>query len=178
MIDVLFAILMVIALIKGYRRGLIVALFSMVAMIIGMAAALKLSAVAANYLGNTVTASGKWVPVLSFILVFLAVLLLVHLGGKLVEGSFELISMGWLNKLGGIFFYALLYITLFSVFLFYAEKMHWIDEAAIRKSVTYPYIQPLAPDIISLFGKMIPALKDVFGELEAFFGRVADKINH
>ena len=46
-IDLIFAILIVFAIIRGYQRGLIVGLFSLVAVIIGLAAALKLSAVVA-----------------------------------------------------------------------------------------------------------------------------------
>ena len=51
-IDIIFVILIVLALLQGYRRGLIVAVFSLISIIVGLAAAIKLSAVVANYLGH------------------------------------------------------------------------------------------------------------------------------
>jgi len=53
-VDVIFVILMVMALFKGYTRGLIVAVFSFGAFLIGLAAALKLSAVVAQRLQDKI----------------------------------------------------------------------------------------------------------------------------
>ena len=71
MIDIIFAVISIIAIIKGIRKGLVVALFSIIAYIIGLAAAVKLSAVVALYLQKNVSVPGKWMPVVSFAVVFL-----------------------------------------------------------------------------------------------------------
>ena len=70
LIDLVFAVLVFFACIKGLRKGLIIALFSVVAFIVGLAAALKLSAVVANKLSENLEVSGKWLPVISFTVVF------------------------------------------------------------------------------------------------------------
>ncbi len=59
MIDIIFAILIIIAIVKGYRKGFIIALFSIIGIIVGLAAALKLSAVVAVRLQHNVTLSSK-----------------------------------------------------------------------------------------------------------------------
>ena len=46
-IDTLFLLAMIAALFKGYTKGLVVAVFSFAAIIIGLAAALKLSSAVA-----------------------------------------------------------------------------------------------------------------------------------
>ena len=56
-IDLIFAVVIVLAIFKGYQRGLIVGLFSLVAVIIGLAAAMKLSAVVAKYIGELLRGS-------------------------------------------------------------------------------------------------------------------------
>jgi membrane protein required for colicin V production len=132
MIDIIFAIIIIIACIKGYQKGLIIALFSIVAFIIGLAAALKLSAIVAGWLSSNVNVSARWLPFISFALVFLAVVLLVNWGGKIIEKTFQMALLGWVNRLGGIIFYAALYIIIFSVFLFYAEKIHLLEPATIQ----------------------------------------------
>ena len=91
--------------IKGYQRGLIVALFSVIAFIIGLAAAIKLSAVVAGYIGNAVKVSDKWLPIISFAVVFLVVVLLVRLGAKFIQkGALNLQCLGWLTGLAGFYY--------------------------------------------------------------------------
>jgi len=178
MIDVIFAVIIVIACIKGYQKGLIIALFSLVAFIIGLAAALKLSAVVAGWLNGSANISAKWLPFISFAVVFFVVVLLVRWGGKLIEKTFEMVLLGWVNRLGGIIFYAALYIIIFSVFLFYADKIHLLKPETIKASQTYSFVQPWGRVVIDNFGKVIPLFKDMFTDLETFFGTVGNKIQH
>ena len=52
-IDIIFLILLALAVIKGISRGFIVAVFSFFAIIIGVAAAMKLSYIVANWLQHS-----------------------------------------------------------------------------------------------------------------------------
>jgi membrane protein required for colicin V production len=178
MIDLIFAVLMILAIVKGYRKGFIIALFSILAFIAGLAAAIKLSATVAVYLEHSTSVSSKWLPIISFVLVFLLVVLLVQLGAKLIEKTFELALLGWLNRLFGILLYMILYTLIFSVFLFYAEKMHLFDPATISASTTYPFVQPLGPKVINSIGQLIPIFKGMFTQLESFFEGISHKISH
>ncbi len=176
MIDIIYALIIVLALIKGYQKGFIVALFSIIAFIIGLAAALKLSAIVAVYLQNSTTLSSKWLPVISFALVFILVVILVNLGGKLIEKTFEMALLGWLNRIGGMLLYVLLYTIIYSVVLFYADKMLLFEKSTIEASKVYPWVYPLAPWVINSFGKLVPLFKDMFSELEIFFEDVSNKL--
>lgn len=176
-LDLIFAVVIVLAIIKGYQRGLIAGLFSLVAIIIGLAAAIKLSAVVAGYIGNAVKVSDKWLPVISFAVVFIIVVLLVRWGANAVQKIAESLMLGWANRLGGIILYVAIYTTVFSVVLFYAEQTKIIQPATKEKSVTYPFVQPWGPRAINGFGSVIPVFKNMFGELEEFFGGVSEKIS-
>jgi membrane protein required for colicin V production len=176
-LDVIVAVIIILALIKGFRQGLIMGLFSFISILIGLAAAIKLSAVVAGYIGKAVKVSEQWLPIISFAVVFLIVILLVRLGAKLIQRTVEVAMLGWVNRLGGMIFYAALYITVFSVLLFYAEQVKLIRPETTEKSVTYSVVQPWGPKAISFFGKVIPAFKNMFGELEEFFSGVSGKIS-
>jgi membrane protein required for colicin V production len=141
MLDIIFAIVIVIALFKGYKKGLIIALFSLIAFIVGIAAAVKLSAAVASYFQPHHSSSSKWLVVLSFVVLFLAVVLII-----------------------------------FSVCLFYADKIHLFEKATLSESLAYPYVQPIGPKVIEGLGKWIPLFKNAFSELEDFFSSVSDKI--
>lgn len=176
LIDSIVFILLLLAAYKGFRNGLILALFSFLAFIIGLAAAIKLSAVAAGYIGQAVNLSQRWLPVLAFAVVFIIVVLLVKLGARLVEGAVRLMLLGWLNRLGGILFYALLYIFIFSIVLFYADGVGLIKPEAAAASSTYSIIRPLGPQVIKALAAIVPFFKGMFTELEAFFEGVGSGV--
>jgi len=178
LIDIIFAILIVIGIFKGYRKGLIIAIFSIVAFIVGLAAALKLSATVAAYLQNSVSISGKWLPFLSFAMVFGLVAVLVGMGGKLIEKTFEMALLGWANRIGGILLFVILYTIIFSIFLFYAEKIHLFEEATIQSSKVFPFIKPWGPKVINAFGTILPIFKDMFTQLSNYFESLSPKIPH
>lgn len=75
LIDVVFLIMLVFAVFKGLRNGLIVGLFSFLAIFVGLAAALKLSTLVAAYLGTQTSVSERWLPFLAFAIVFIGAVL-------------------------------------------------------------------------------------------------------
>ncbi len=174
-IDIAFALLMVLAIFKGLSKGLILGIFSLFAFIIGLAAALKLSAVVAIYLNAKAGALTKFLPLLSFMLVFIAVLLLVGLVGRIIKKTIRFAMLGWLDSIGGIVLYIFIYVIIFSVFLFFAEKLHLLNASTIQSSLMYPYISQWGPEVIDNLGKIIPIFKDMFTQLQDFFGTIAKK---
>src|SRR5687767_9837351 len=143
LIDIILLGLMIMAVVKGLQRGFIVALFSMIAFVVGLVAALKLSTVVAAYLDDSINVSARWLPFLAFGLVFIVVVLLVRLLAALIQSTMELAMLGWINRVAGIFLYAIMYILIFSVLLFFAVQMHFIDQDTLDNSSTYPYIRPV-----------------------------------
>ncbi|MFZ9387690.1 MAG: CvpA family protein [Chitinophagaceae bacterium] len=175
-IDFLILILLSLALWRGYRQGLILGLFSLLAVIIGLAAAMKLSVVVSGWIGREVSVAEEWLPLISFVVVFIGVVILVRLGAKALEGTVQLAMLGWLNKLAGMLLYGAMAVMIFSVLLFYAEQMEWLKPDALRQSVTYEYIRPWGPKVINGLGRLVPLFRDMFAELEEFFNRLSTQI--
>jgi membrane protein required for colicin V production len=175
-IDIFFVILMVLAIFKGYSRGFVVALFSILAFIAGIAAAMKLSATVANYLGNNEVIGKQWLPVISFLLVFVVVVLLVRLGASVIEKTMQLAMLGWVNKIAGIILYVVLYIVLLSVVIFYANQVKLINDETLEASATWAYVQPWGPWAMNGLGRLLPFFKDMFAELQHFFENISHKV--
>lgn len=168
-IDFIAIGLLLLSVIKGFRKGLVVAIFSLLAFVVGLAAALKLSAVLAEYIGANTSISHRWLPMLAFVLVFLLVAFLVRLGARAIEGALKMAMLGWANRLGGIIFYCLLYLFIYSIILFYATQLHLIKRETIETSTTYPIIYPMAPVVMEALGNIVPIFKNMFADLENFF---------
>jgi membrane protein required for colicin V production len=54
--------------------------------------------------------------------------------------------------------------------------MNLLQPETKQKSVTYSYIYPLGPKTINAIGSIIPIFKNMFGQLQEFFGGVSQKI--
>lgn len=173
MLDIILSLSLGIAVFRGLREGFIKALCAFVGMILGLAAAMKLSAVLAQrWFENP----APWVPFACFIIVFLVVVFAVHLIGRLIEGSMKLVMMGWLNRLMGVVLYVLLYAVIASVILFYLGNLGWLSQDALDNSVLYPFFKPIGPIVVDKLSILIPVFKDVFTGLQEFFEGFEQKI--
>lgn len=175
-IDLIWCILMLFALMKGMKKGIIQAVFSFVGIIIGLAAALKFSAITADALKSSFKFETRWWPFIAFFVVFTIAGVLVRWIGDILSKGFDMVSLGWINKAGGILLFSILYTLIYSVFLFYFEKLIHIDDVVKSKSVLYPYIASWGRWTLDLFGEVIPAFRNVFDEIENFFEIIGDKI--
>ena len=174
-IDVIFLILMVMAIFKGISKGFIVAVFSLLAFIIGLAAALKLSATVADYLHHKMDLSGYWLPVLSFLIVFGLVVLAIRWGAAIIKKVATVAFMGWVDTLLGIVLFAVMYLMAYSVILFYATRIHLISTDMQLASKTYAYVAPFGPTTMKVLGKLIPFFSNMFSDLGSFFESVSKK---
>lgn len=174
LIDLLFLLTLALGLYKGFRKGLIVSLFSFIGLVIGLAAAFKCSALTGRYIQEQVAVPGPLLPSLSFLVTFLIAALLVRLVARMIEKSVQLVLLGWVNRIAGMLLYGLLYTTAFSFVLFFGAQTRLLGDATLGKSSTYPYVKPWAPRMMNLMGNWLPFLKGSYGELENFFEGVAD----
>jgi membrane protein required for colicin V production len=176
-IDISFLIILILAVVKGWRKGLILGLFSLICGFIGLAAAVKLSAVLASHMKTDLHMTSRWLPVIAFVLVFVLVILFINWTGLALEKLVKLVLLDWLNKLGGILLFIIFYLSIYSVVLFYGTKTPFISKQAVRESHFYSLIAPLGPSIIRFITGYIPYGQDMFTALEGFFSKVAHDIH-
>jgi len=77
--------------------------------------------------------------------------------------------------LGGMVLYIMFYTIIFSIFLFFAAKLFLIQPATIQDSKLYPYIAPWGPKVMDSLGRIVPIFKDMFTQLQDFFGNIAKR---
>jgi Uncharacterized membrane protein, required for colicin V production len=175
-IDIIVIIIGVLAAIRGLRQGLIVGVCSFLAIIVGLAAAMKLSSVFAEKIGSAANLTGRWVPFVAFLLVFAVVALLVRSLSSIVHNVSEKLFLGIFNRLGGMVFFVLIYLTPVAILLFYITQLKLLSASYIEASFTYPFLKSLGSFTIESLGSIIPAFKNMFSALEQFFESAAHRI--
>jgi membrane protein required for colicin V production len=103
-LDIIIAIILILFAVGGLRNGIIKEAFSLVAFIVGIYGALKLSDWVGGLLGNLINVSHEWMSVISFIVVFIALALLISWLGNLLSDLFASLNLGFVDKLGGLVF--------------------------------------------------------------------------
>ena len=96
-IDIIWLILIVFAAVKGFKNGLIVSLFSVAGLVIGLIAAMKFSTIVSAYINDSFQLPLFWLPIVSFMLVFVAVAALVRIAAVMLSKVVEAIFLGWAN---------------------------------------------------------------------------------
>lgn len=174
-LDITALIIIALFFIRGYMRGLIVAVFSVVAILLGIVVSLKMSQVLASYLLAKGYVGSGWAPVLSYLILFTAVVIAVRWGAKLLQRSVEGMMLGTVNKIIGGLLFAFVGLLLWSSFLWIGIKLGAITPEAVAASVSANQLQHFAPWVFSGVGVLLPFAKNTFTELQRFYSHIPNK---
>ena len=127
-LDLLIAIPLGYLIYKGYRRGLIFEVASLVGVILGVFLAVHLSIWFSSFL----PLHGDNALLISFFLIFIAVVVLSLFLAKLVERFVKLVHVGVLNNLAGAFFGLIKGVCIVGVLLYYVAIID-LDEKVLTR---------------------------------------------
>lgn len=140
-IDIVFAVLLCIALYRGIKNGLFVELASLLALIVGIFMAVKFSYLMKSFLENKISWEPKYIEITAFILTFLLVIIAIHFLAKLLTKIADFAYLGWINKLAGAAFSCLKTVLLLSVIILAFEKINLnnilVKKETLDKSIFY-----------------------------------------
>lgn len=146
-IDLILLAVLVGFAIQGFVKGLIYEVASLAGLIIGIYASFHFSKFVDGYLVEYLDIPEKYSGAAAFILIFIIVVILVHLIGKIIENIIDLVSLGFFNKLAGSVFGVLKAIVLLSLGMLIMNhfNMKWISNEKKEDSLLYKPIEQVAP---------------------------------
>ena len=158
-VDIILLFCFIPAVFQGLRKGFIAQAISIISIIAGIWASAHFAEMASAWVAQYITASEQVLKLVSFALILIVVFLVLAAIGKILEGMFNLVSLGWLNKLLGLIF-ALIKTGLLvglgiMAFASINETFNLVQEAVLNESVLYP---PLKGLVFEVF----PYLRDMF----------------
>lgn len=132
---------------QGFKKGLIIGVASLAALIIGIYAALYFSGIVAGFLTEELNIKTDYLPIISFIVTFIGVVILVHFLGKLLEKLINMVALGFLNKLTGAVFGVLKAAIFLSVLILIINHFDGklISEEKRESSFLYDPVSEIAP---------------------------------
>jgi membrane protein required for colicin V production len=171
-LDVIGIAIIILFFIRGYMKGFIIAAFSVLAILLGIICSLKLSHKLADYLLCKGWVTSGWSQVISYVVLFIGVVLVVRAIANAIEAALKLAMLGMVNRLVGGILYLFLAAIVWSIFLWIFNQLHVIKPETIAASKTYSWFAPIAPWVFEHIGKVWPFAKNIFADLQHFFGNV------
>lgn len=165
-IDVLIIAPLIYAGYKGFKHGLIIEVFTLLALIVGLYAGINFSDFVAAFLKETFSMNSKYIPILSFTFIFLAVGAMVYFAGKTIEQMVKVVHLTPINKFFGIFFGVLKMLYFVSVILVitesYDEKSDFFPEEKKESSLMYNPVKAISTHSIPGMNTSTIFLKNAF----------------
>lgn len=178
-VDIVIVIILALAFISGFKRGLLQTITSLVGLVLGIYCTFHFSHFAGGFVAAAFHWSEETTRWVSFALTFLVVIFLAHLVGKIVTKVIDIVALGLLNKLLGGFFSVVQYALILSViFMFFSTQNfsgYIISEEKKEQSMLYEPIASLAPMIIPQIIEKYKEIKESDGPAEPLEERIPEQ---
>jgi membrane protein required for colicin V production len=165
-IDLVFAILLLWAAYRGYSKGFIVQLATLAALLLGILGAVMFSDFTSSLIIKKFEVSGQYLPIISFALTFIAIVIAVHILAKALNKLIDAIALGIVNRLLGVLFSAVKIAFIVSIILVLINKAdnkyNFIPDETKENSLLYKPLSNFAPMIFPYLN--FDKLKESFEE--------------
>ena len=147
----------------GYKEGFLMELFSLAAIILGVFCGFKLMGAGMIFLEEQFNADKTTLPYISFALIFLIVVVLVRLLGRLLRTSVDKTFLGGVDQAMGAALGTFRTLFLLSIVLWIIDSLKISPSSEWTEgSWLYPFTAKLAPTVAGWLGDFIPVFKEIF----------------
>jgi membrane protein required for colicin V production len=155
-LDIILGFFLLWGLITGFRKGLIIELASLAALILGLYGALRFSYYTSDILTQHFELHSRYLHIISFAITFLVIVVLVHMLARALDKLVKAIALGFFNRFLGMLFGIIKVAFILSILLVPVNALNrtarFIPEDTIRSSVLYGPVSRFAPTIFSGLG--------------------------
>jgi membrane protein required for colicin V production len=167
-LDTIIGIACLLAFYRGWQKGIVSAILSLIGVLAGTILSVRLSHSLASYLQESNLVNSQYVLPISFILIFIATIFVVRLIIKSIEGILKMAMLGWANKLIGAALYTFFTVFFISALFWLGSTVGILTAQSKADSKAYPIVESIAPTTIKLSSDYLPFCKDLFTKISEF----------
>lgn len=151
-VDIIIVIILIAAAVHGFVKGFFVEFASVAAIVLGILCAMMFSGHLRDWLQGFVSWSQESTKIVSFLIIFIGVVIAVHLIANVLEKFVEAIALGTLSRIGGAIFGVVKTIFILSFFMYVIARIEAYDLTIVPKaqksqSKYYAPIEKLLPNL-------------------------------
>ena len=156
-LDIIFLVPLLFALYRGFKKGLIHMVASLLALILGIIGAIKLRPMFASILDSLFDISPDYMNVIAFSVAFISIVMVVHLVAFVVEKLIKAVALNLVNRMLGMGFGLLVTAFVISMILWpinqVNEEKQIIKPERIEGSMLFKPLSAFAPAVFPYLKK-------------------------
>ena len=162
-IDIVLIAIVLIGAFAGYRKGFLMELVTLLGLILGILGGFKLMGHAMLMLEDRFNINEKVLPYLAFAVVFVIIIIVVSLIGKMIQSSLDKTLLGSADKIAGAVLgvFKMAFMVSVVIWILDALQISFLDSMG-EDSMLYALTASIAPIVTSWIGEVIPAFSDIF----------------
>lgn len=158
-VDIILSLFLLYGLVRGFFRGFLAELASLVGIVAGIYGAIHFSHFLGKILSNFIEWEQQYINLISFAFTFVLIVFLVSLAGKMLTKVAAFAALGIVNRLlGAVFgFVKSAFVASVIIMFFKAtnERIEIIEQETLDTSVLYPSVEKIAPIILPSIIKQV-----------------------
>ena len=168
-LDYILFIPLIYGMYRGFTKGLIVELSSLLALTLGIYGALHFSSFTFEYLSEYVEIKTLYLQLASYGLTFLIIVMLISFTGKILTMLIKLVALGLINRMMGAIFGGIKVILILSVFISFFHRFNkqfgMVNEEILTSSIVYNSIrievEQFYPNVLEEFERQKDSIENL-----------------
>ena len=168
-LDYILFIPLLYGLYRGFTKGLIIELASLLALTLGIYGALHFSSLTFEFLSHYVEINTVYLQLVSYGLTFLIIVMFISLTGKILTMLIKLVALGFINRMMGAIFGGIKVLLILSVFISFFDRFNkqfgMINDEILSSSLMYNPIriqaEQIYPNVLEEFEKQKESIENL-----------------
>ncbi len=156
----------------GFRKGLLLEIIGVLAFIIAIIGGFKLMEIGITYLKDYFDGVDHLLPFISFLIIFLAIILLINMLGKVIKKMIDMTLLGGVDSFAGAIIGAVKWAIGLSIILWLTLNFGIELPGQDEDLVLYPFMVELGPNIISYLDVVIPFAEEMLESIKELLSPV------
>ncbi|MDE5422957.1 CvpA family protein [Ancylomarina sp. DW003] len=165
-LDILIGIPLIYAIYKGFTKGFIYEIATLLALILGVYGAIHFSDFTAEVIQDTFKYESQYMEYISFIVTFIVIVIGINLIGRVMDKTVEAVALGFVNRLLGLAFGLLKGILILSIVIrllnYVNDRFNFISEEKKKESLLYEPMTYISDSIFDFFDSDFSSTKEKF----------------
>jgi len=171
-LDIILLVPLIFGAVMGFRKGLLLEIVGILAFVLGIIGGFKLMELGMTYLDDYFEDFDHLLPFISFLVIFLAILLLVNLVGKAVKKMVDMTLLGGVDKFAGAIVGLAKWAIGLSLILWLTQNFGIALPGQDEDLVLYPYLAELGPNLIKSMSVILPFAEEMIESIKELISPV------
>ncbi len=169
-VDIILLIILIFGAWSGYRKGLMLEIVAIAAFVLAVIGGFKLLDITMNIVSSFYGGFGTFLPVVAFFLIFVLVILVVNLAGKVLKKVIDWTPLGFLDNVAGAAVGIFKWALAISILLWVGSTAGFeLPKSSVEKTKIYPVVVEVAPKVGVWIGSVFPPFKDLMDTVAGLF---------